>query len=110
MLKHLLVLLALCFFVSCGDGKSSSESSTDNIGSSNSGDKTGSSCQKFIDKIVSCCKLSISSDERKSAIKECEDEYNDLSSEEKKEVDKMVDKLTCSDIAQLAAEEGYECG
>ena len=90
MLKHLLVLLALCFFVSCGDGKSS--------------------CEEFIDKIVSCCKLSISSDERKSAIEECEDEYNDLSSEEKKEVDKDVDKLTCSDIAQMLAEEGYECG
>jgi len=86
---HLLVVLLSLFLIACGGGEST--------------------CEKLIDKTISCCHLSLSSDQRSQAIQSCEDEYNKLSSDDKNEFDREVDQLTCSDIADIAASHGITC-
>ena len=94
---HLLVVLLSLFLIACGGGG----------GKSSGGGQ--SACEKFIDKTISCCHLSVSSDKRRQAIQSCEDEYNKLSSDDKKAFDEWVDNATCSDIADIAASEGETC-
>ena len=86
---HLLVVLLSLFLIACGGGKST--------------------CEKLIDKMISCCHLSPSSDERREAVQSCEHDYNEWSSTDQKDFDRWVDGATCSDIADYVASQGYTC-
>jgi hypothetical protein len=103
---HLLVVLLSLFLIACGGGGGGKSSGGGGSESSGGGQ---SACEKFIDKTNSCCHLSVSSDKRRQAIQSCEEEYNKLSSDDKKAFDEWVDNATCSDIADIAASEGETC-